>query len=212
MGLFFGLLNNFFNCKSKFHQPTKFAKSGSATVTGDEAKNVPLILSFWIVLVFHKHKSFFDRDKPSSTSTEELHGQASLFFKKNGPIPASFCPFSLFSRYNFNNTNRKKLRWCAWDSNPGPQDGRRRQNHGVMAATQSLISFLTPLPLTYYLLTIRKVHWKVIKQVRKDLANTFYPLNCRLPLYVPRYKLGRIFLFSGLMLFQYFMQWMNGFR
>ena len=135
-----------------------------------------------------------------------------FFFKKNGPIPASFCPFSLFSQYNFNNTNRKKLRWCAWDSNPGPQDGRRRQNHGVMAATQSLISFLTPLPLTYYLLTIRKVHWKVIKQVRKDLANTFYPLNCRLPLYVPRYKLGRIFLFSGLMLFQYFMQWMNGFR
>ena len=28
-----------------------------------------------------------------------------IFFLKNGPIPASFCLFSLFSQYNFNNTN-----------------------------------------------------------------------------------------------------------
>ena len=27
----------------------------------------------------------------------------------------------------------KKLKWCAWDSNPGPQDGRLRRNHGAMA-------------------------------------------------------------------------------
>ena len=45
-----------------------------------------------------------------------------------------FCLFSFFSRYNFN-INWKKRRWCAWDSNPGPQDGRRRWNHGAMAAT-----------------------------------------------------------------------------
>ena len=56
---------------------------------------------------------------------------------KNGPFPASFCVFSSFSRYNFN-TNWKKRRWCAWNSNPGPQDGRRRQNHGAMADTLSL--------------------------------------------------------------------------
>ena len=43
--------------------------------------------------------------------------------------------FSFFSSYNFNNTNWKKHWWCAWDSNPGPQYGRRRQNHGSMAAT-----------------------------------------------------------------------------
>ena len=31
---------------------------------------------------------------------------------------------------------RKELhRWCALDSNPGPQNGRRRRNHGAMAAT-----------------------------------------------------------------------------
>ena len=39
---------------------------------------------------------------------------------KNGPFPASFCLFLFFSRYNFN-TNRKKHRWCALDSNPGLQ-------------------------------------------------------------------------------------------
>ena len=30
----------------------------------------------------------------------------------------------------------KKHRWSAWDTNPGPQGGRRRQNHRAMAATQ----------------------------------------------------------------------------
>ena len=31
----------------------------------------------------------------------------------------------LFSHHKFNNTNWKKCRWCAWDSNPQPQDGGR---------------------------------------------------------------------------------------
>ena len=30
----------------------------------------------------------------------------------------------------------KKHRWCTWDSNPGTQDGRCRQNHRGMAATK----------------------------------------------------------------------------
>ena len=34
-----------------------------------------------------------------------LNGATLGFFKKNGPNPASFCLFPLFSRYNFNNTN-----------------------------------------------------------------------------------------------------------
>ena len=42
-------------------------------------------------------------------------------FFKNGPMQASFCLFSSFSHYNFNNTNWKKRRWCAWDLNPRPQ-------------------------------------------------------------------------------------------
>ena len=45
--------------------------------------------------------------------------------------------FSSFSHsninYNFNNLNWKKHRLCAWDSNPGLQDGERGLNHGAMA-------------------------------------------------------------------------------
>ena len=62
---------------------------------------------------------------------------------KNGPMSASFCLFSLFSHYNFNNTNEKKWRWCAWDLNLGPQDGRRRQHHGAMVATLEMLTSLT---------------------------------------------------------------------
>ena len=62
--------------------------------------------------------------------------QQNLFFKY-GPIPASFSLFSSFSHQN-SITNWKKHRWCAWDSNLGPQDGRRRQNHGAMAASPKL--------------------------------------------------------------------------
>ena len=48
----------------------------------------------------------------------EPQPQPWLSFKNdNGPIPASFRLFSSFSRYNFNNTNWKKHRCCAWDSN-----------------------------------------------------------------------------------------------
>ena len=61
-----------------------------------------------------------------------------LFFLKMGQSRPLFCLFSSFSHYNFN--NRKKHRWCAWDSNPGLQDGRRRRNQGAMAATR--VSFI----------------------------------------------------------------------
>ena len=57
---------------------------------------------------------------------------SSTFFKKTGQSRPLFCLFLFFSSYNFNNTNWKKHWWCAWDSNPGPQDSRRRQNHGDM--------------------------------------------------------------------------------
>ena len=39
------------------------------------------------------------------------------------------------------NTNWKKHRWCAWDSNPGRQDGRRRRIHWAIAAPQCGNSF-----------------------------------------------------------------------
>ena len=57
------------------------------------------------------------------------------YFFLNGPIPASFVLILFFSCNNFKNTNWKKRRWCAWYSNLGLQDGKRRQNHGAMTAT-----------------------------------------------------------------------------
>ena len=81
----------------------------------------------------------FKHHKGNARRTKQFFNQCcKTFFFKNGPVPASFCLFLIFSRYNFNNTNWKKCRWCAWDSNPGPQDGRRRWNHGAMAATSKL--------------------------------------------------------------------------
>ena len=68
----------------------------------------------------------------------QAHGSFSYtqsFFKKMGQSRPLFCLFLFFSHYNFN-TNWKKRRWCAWDSNLGLQNGRRRQNHRAMAATQ----------------------------------------------------------------------------
>ena len=62
-----------------------------------------------------------------------LKVQTQHCFFKNGPIPpASFCLFLSFSHYYFNNTNLNKRRWCAWDLNPRPHDGRR--DRGAMAA------------------------------------------------------------------------------
>ena len=63
-----------------------------------------------------------------------LQGFVSCFFKM-GQFRPLFCLFSSFSHYNFNNTKLKKHIWWAWDSNPGPQDGRRR-NHGALASAQ----------------------------------------------------------------------------
>ena len=74
----------------------------------------------------------------STNCSSVVTRRGSVIIIKMGQSMPLFCLFSFFSRNNFN-TNWKKLRWCAWDSNPGPQDGRRRQNHGAMAATPSVI-------------------------------------------------------------------------
>ena len=46
------------------------------------------------------------------------------FYFLNGPILASFLFIFIFSTLH-NSINWWKHRWCAWDSNPGWQDGRR---------------------------------------------------------------------------------------
>ena len=60
-----------------------------------------------------------------------------------------FVLLAFFSHYNVDNTNWKKPRWCARDSNPGPLDGRCRRNHGAMVGALHLylclsISILPP--------------------------------------------------------------------
>ena len=44
-----------------------------------------------------------------------------MFFQKT-TIPGLFCAFSSYPH----DINWEKRRWCAWDSNPGWQDGKRR--------------------------------------------------------------------------------------
>ena len=51
---------------------------------------------------------------------------------------------------------------CAWDSNPGPQYGRRRRNHGAMAATHHLlylIRFLIGANIVYFGLNLKSESW-----------------------------------------------------
>ena len=79
-------------------------------------------------------KTFSDQYYKTIFAVIELPYNYSKIFK-NEPILASLFIFVFFSHYNFNNTNWKKSRWCAWDLKLGPQDGRRRQSHGAMAAT-----------------------------------------------------------------------------
>ena len=68
---------------------------------------------------------------------------SSFYLSKSG----HFWICSSFSQHNDTYSaidyNWKKRRWCAWDSNPGPQDVRRRRIHWAMASP----SFLLPLPL-----------------------------------------------------------------
>ena len=47
------------------------------------------------------------------------------------PLFVYFCSFLV----TISTQIEKKHRWYAWDSNLGPQDGRRRRIHGAMAAT-----------------------------------------------------------------------------
>ena len=53
-----------------------------------------------------------------------MHGSQTTFFQ-NGPSRPLFVYFRSFL-VTISIQNGKKRRWCAWDSNLGPQNGRRR--------------------------------------------------------------------------------------
>ena len=86
---------------------------------------------------------FFSENSPSYVTEVFKLVIVKSFFFKYGPIPASFSFIFVLFTLQFN-YKLKKHRWSAWDLNPGPQDGRRRQNHGAMAATKKTIFFLKP--------------------------------------------------------------------
>ena len=60
--------------------------------------------------------------------------KASDIFLKIGNSWPRFVYFRLFHIIKIN-LNWYKHRWCAWDSNPGHQDGKRRRVHWAMAAS-----------------------------------------------------------------------------
>ena len=60
-----------------------------------------------------------------------------FFFLKSGPIPASFSVY--FRLFNMLQFKLKKRRWCAWESNPGRQDGRRERIHWATAAPLKIL-------------------------------------------------------------------------
>ena len=117
------------SCSTKFNKFLFFSKSRWKFSPQFANKNT-------ILIIFDGHFSF-----KWANPGLFFFGCMDTFAKiKKCAIPGlCFCLFSSFSRYNFN-TNWKKCRWCAWDSNPWPQDGRRRWNHGASAATLCSIS------------------------------------------------------------------------
>ena len=73
---------------------------------------------------------FFLFEQRTSLQQSKTNKKASLFpILVTVTITTSFCLFSSFSHFNFNNANWKKRRLCAWDSNPRPQNSRHMRYH-----------------------------------------------------------------------------------
>ena len=63
-------------------------------------------------------------------------------------------PLSHYYSLTFTITNYYYLKmgqWCAWDPKLGPQDGRRRRNHGAMVTTPIYLSLLLSPSFTFTL-------------------------------------------------------------
>ena len=91
--------------------------------------------------VFNNKKIRFDSFGASLHKFRKPRIIDNKWLLKKWPITASFCVFFVlftfqfkWQIYNLNLINWKKHRWCAWDSNPGRQDGRCRWIHWAMAA------------------------------------------------------------------------------
>ena len=85
-------------------------------------------------------------------------------------------------------------RWCAWDLNPGPQNGRRRQNHGAMVATRlNYYYFRACLTCETIYFSISTFHLSVVLCLSLSLTSTFPTLSL---LTVASYLLCRMSMFK----------------
>ena len=86
-------------------------------------------------------------------------------------ITASLCLFSSFSQRNDKHCTNlttykwKKCRWCAWDLNPGLQDGRCRWIHWAMAALPHIA------PNFVYRMTGIILQWQKGENVHSQMAS-----------------------------------------
>ena len=110
-----------------------YQKFGISPVTSSLSDNIISILlylkSSWLDLIIVTHYLFYFEPIPASFSLFFVLSSFQLEFQQ--VIPRFFG-----LRPQTNNRNWKKRSWFAWDSNPGPQPGRPKQNHGAMAAAQ----------------------------------------------------------------------------
>ena len=89
---------------------------------------------------------------PVALKGQKIILKGTSLFLKYGAIPDAFSFIFLFFSFQQQLQLEKKCRWCAFDSNLGPQESRRRQNHGAMVATQ--VSTLLPTYLEYLIVEI----------------------------------------------------------
>ena len=66
-------------------------------------------------------------------------------------------------------------RWCAWESNPGQQDGRQRWLHWAMAAPMAL----RYIPWFYFQMKVNIIHlmYCIVRELRDCQAKLFVLLN-----------------------------------
>ena len=102
-----------------------------------------------------------------------------MVFLKNGPNPASFC---LFRSFYMTNTAQilwmKKLKWCAWHSNPGWQDGRCRRIHWAMAAPQ-FVWAPSPAPVCKFEDAVLSAYWWSCTRSIGTIGTIFTSAYCR---------------------------------
>ena len=89
------------------------------------------------VAVYGLQRTPFDKSAAShasSASPNSGNTATTALAKTYGPTLTSFCSFLSFSQYNDKiilkfQCKWKKGRWCAWDSNPVPEDVRHRRSY-----------------------------------------------------------------------------------